>query len=171
MRNQFEKFKRARSSEAELRDAAALLGEVVEPPSFWSAIANDASMPVAHRKLAVVALVRRHLSPGMTVGAFADLLDGAPWLGDDDVAAVTGIFGKVPVSWGPDDTVVAIALPGGSGAIYLAITGRFAAAELATALRGSSRDERVLAAAIRDVGIEVDGRAMRSDRFVDRASS
>jgi hypothetical protein len=36
-----EKFRRSDSSEGDLRKAAELLGPVVEPPSFWSAIAND----------------------------------------------------------------------------------------------------------------------------------
>src|SRR5206468_2467897 len=107
MGNQFEKFKRTDSSEAELREAARLLGAVVEPPSFWSAIANDASMPVMHRKLALVQLVRRHVLPGTTtVGVFAEMLKGAEWLSDGDITVITEIGGKVPVTWSPDDTCI-----------------------------------------------------------------
>jgi hypothetical protein len=156
MGNQFEKFKRTNLSEGELREAVESLGAVVEPASFWSAIANDASMSVAHRKLALVQLVRRHVVPGTTtVGVFAEMLEGAHWLSDGDVTVVTAIGGKVPVTWSPDDTVVAIALPGGRGAIYLAMAGRFAPEEIALALRGVSHDERVRSAVIRDAGLEV----------------
>jgi len=155
--NPFETFWQRGSSEAELHEAAGLLGPVVEPPSFWSAITNDASMPVPHRKMALVQLVRRHVAPGTTtVGAFAKMLDSAPWLGNGDITAVTHIGGKVPVAWSPDDTVIAIALPGGRGAIYLAITGRFTLTEIETALHGISADERILSAIIRDAGIQVD---------------
>jgi hypothetical protein len=158
MGNRFEKFKRTDSSEAELREAAELLGAVVESPSFWSAIANDASMPVAHRKLSLVQLVRRHVLSGRTtIGVFAEMLDGAQWLSNGDITVITEIGGKVPVTWSPDDTVIAIAPPGGRGGIYLAMAGRFAAEEIAVALRGMSRDGRVLSAVIRDAGFEIDG--------------
>jgi hypothetical protein len=156
MENQLEKFKQAESSEAELREAAEQLGAVTESPSFWSEIANDASMPAAHRKLAIVQLVRRHISTGKTsVGELAEMLGGAKWLGDDDVTVFTIIAGKVPVVWSPDDTIIAIALPGGRGAIYLTIKGHFTAEQLTAALHGSSHDVSVLSAVIRDKGIEM----------------
>jgi hypothetical protein len=156
MGNQFAKFKRTDSSEAELHEAAELLGGVVESASFWSAIANDESVSVVHRKLALVQLVRRHVVPGATtVGAFAEMLEGARWLNDDGITAITALGGKVPVTWSPDETVIAITLPGGRDAIYFAIAGRFAAEETAVALRGMSRDERLLSAVIRDAGIEI----------------
>jgi hypothetical protein len=158
MENPFEKFGRTDASEAELREAAKLLGAVVEPPSFWSAIANDASMSVLQRRLALVQLVRRHVLPGKTtIGVFAEMLDGAPWLSDGDITVINEIGGKIPVKWLPDHTVMAIALPGGRGAIYLAIAGLFGEEEIAVALRGMSRDERILSAVIRDAGIEAEG--------------
>jgi hypothetical protein len=156
--NPFERFSRAASSEAELRQAMEGLGAVIEPPSFWSAIANDASMPVAHRKWALVQLVRRHVLPGLTtVGVFVEMLDGARWLSDTDIVVINVLGGKIPVKWSLDDTVIAIALPGGHGAIYLAISGRIDTKELAGAFRGLSREERVLSAVIREVGLDVDG--------------
>lgn len=155
--NWFEKFTRGDSSEAELREAAEHLGSVVEPPSFWSAIANDASLPVAHRRLAIVQLIRRHVVPGKTTAsAFAEMLDGALWLGNGDITVVTELGGKVPVTSSPDDTVIAIALPGGYGAIYLAIAGRFALVEIENVLRGMPHDKHILAAVIRDIGIQDD---------------
>lgn len=161
MRDPFEEFKRADASEAEIGQAGELLGAVVELPSFWSGIANDASMPVAHRRLAVVQLVRRHVLPGRTtVGVFAEMLDGAQWLGDGDITLISEVGGKIPVSWTAEDTVIAVALPGNRGAIYLAIAGRFSVREIAVALRGMSRDVRVLSAVIRDAGLEVSGQEL-----------
>src|SRR4051794_33021495 len=116
--NPLEKFKQRHLSEAELREAVELLGAVAEPPSFWSEIANDASMPVAHRKLALVQLVRRHVLPGSTtVGALAEMLDGARWLSNSEITVITEIGGKVPVAWSPGDPLIVISLPGGGGAI------------------------------------------------------
>ncbi len=151
----FEVFERRDATEAELRGAAEQVAPVVETPSFWSAIANDATRADAHRMLALIQLVRRHVSPGTTtVGSLAEMLDGAPWLGDHDIALITAIGGKIPVAWSAEDTVVAIGLPSGRGAIYLTIAGRFTAHELTAALRGESRDMRVLSAIIRDAGSE-----------------
>lgn len=163
--NPLENFKQPHLSEAELREAVELLGAVVEPPSFWSEIANDATMPVAHRKLALVQLVRRHVLPGnTTVGELAEMLNGARWLSNSDITVITEIGGKVPVSWSLDDTLIVIPLPGGRGAIYLAIEGHYTVEQLTSALRGSSHDERVLSAVIRDIGIEVDGQEI-SDAY------
>jgi hypothetical protein len=158
MNDPWDTFKRSDSSEAELREAAKLLDAVVEPPSFWSAIANDASMPIANRKLALVELVRRHVVAGTTtVGAFARMLDGAPWLNDSDITLVTSLAGKVPVKWSPENAVAAITLPGGSGAIYVTIAGRHSAEEIASALCGMSHNHGILSAAILDTGVEIGG--------------
>jgi len=144
-------FTRSDAGEAQLREAAERLGPVAEPPSFWSAIANDPSRPGAHRALAVEQLVRRHVHPGgTTLGELAAMLDGAAWLGGGDLTIVRALAGKVPVSWSLDDTVAAVALPGGRRVLYLAVAGRFGAAEIAAALRGKSRDPRVLSAVIRE---------------------
>ncbi len=127
-------------------------------PEFWSGIANDRSRPPAQRTLALVQLVRHHVSPGRTtLGALAALLDGARWLGDGDIVVVTALGGKVPVTWTPEDTIAAVALPGGHGALYLAIVGLFSAEELTTALRGASHDDRILSAVIREVGFQLAG--------------
>jgi len=158
MESPFEMFQRRDSGEAELREAAERLGPVAEPPSFWSAIANDASRHATHRGLAVVELVRRHVVPGATtLGLFARMLDGASWLADDDVTAITEISGKVPVRWSPGDTVTSIALPGSRGAIYLAISGSYSALEIAAALHGVWLNTRISAAVIRDTGFNLEG--------------
>jgi hypothetical protein len=88
------------------------------------------------RKMSLVQLVRRDVVPGTTtVGTFARLLQGAQWPGEGNVTVITAIAGKVPVTWSPEDTALAIALPGGSGAIHLSIAGRFAEDEIVATLR------------------------------------
>jgi hypothetical protein len=110
------------------------------------------------RKTSLVQLVRRGVVPGTTtVGMFARLLQGAQWPGDGDVTVITALAGLVPVTWSPENTVVAIALPRGTGAIYLSIVGRFAEEEIVAALRETSRDQRVLSAVIREVAVEAGG--------------
>jgi hypothetical protein len=152
----FDVFQRRDTDEDELQEAAAHLGPVAEPPSFWSTIANDESMPAAHRALALVELVRRHVVPKQTtVGAFAQMLNGAPWLAEDDLAVATEITGKVPVDWSHDDTVAVISLPGQRGAIYLVISGSHSAVEIATAMRGQPSDPRIDSAIICQIGFSL----------------
>ena len=110
------------------------MSRAAEPPEFWSAIENGRT----------------------TLAALGAMLDGAAWLGDDDVELVVALGGKVPVSWSPDDTTAAITLPAGRGVLYLAVTGRFTAGELIGALHGTCRDPRVLSGVINDVGLSPD---------------
>jgi hypothetical protein len=70
-----------------------------------------------------------------------------------DVSVVTALTGKLPVPWSAEDTVAVLALPGGSAVLYLAIAGKLAAAEIAAALRGDSREFRVTSALIRAAAI------------------
>ena len=86
------------------------------------------------------------------MGDVAKLLDRAIWLRDDDVALVTALTGKVPIAWSPDDTAVALSLPGLQDTLYLAIAGRFGVRQIIDALRGTSRSPQMLATVVRDAG-------------------
>ena len=98
-------------------------------------------------------LARGYVVPGSaTIGEMAALLEGAAWLRDDDVALVTALAGKVPIAWSPDDTAVAISLPGERDTLYLAFAGRLDARQIIDALRGRPRSRQVLATVIRDIG-------------------
>jgi hypothetical protein len=126
---------------------------LTELPRILSTAANDPERPATDRVVAVTQLVRNHVLPGRTtIGDLAALLEGADWLRDDDVALVTALAGKVPIAWSPDDTAVAILLPGRRDALYLAVAGRFSARQVIGALRGTPRSRRVLATIIRDIG-------------------
>lgn len=82
-------------------------------------------------------VVARRFVPGeTTLAELGELLDAASWLRDEDVVRVEALGGKLPVSWSPDATVVAIAVPRG-GALYLVVEGELSAAEVAAGLRGA----------------------------------
>jgi|SRR5271166_1494800 len=125
----------------------------MELRDILSATANDPERPATDYAIAVMQLVRSHVVPGRTtIGDMAALLEGAAWLRDDDVALVTALAGKVPIAWSPDNTAVAISLPGERDTLYLAIAGRFGARQIIDALHGTSRSRQVLGTVIRDIG-------------------
>ena len=55
-------------------------GEVKEPPTFWSTIANSEEYSAPHRHVSAYELLKRHVSPGMTLGELALALDTPNWL-------------------------------------------------------------------------------------------
>jgi hypothetical protein len=156
MQDPFAVFERRDAKREELLEAAERLGPVDEPSWFWSHIANDQSMPAELRALALIELVRRHVVPGQTtVSTFAQMLDGAPWLGEDDLVVATEITGKVPVQWSQDDTVAVISLPGHRDTIYLVISGSHSAAEIEAFMRGKSCEPRLSSALIQQIAFSV----------------
>jgi hypothetical protein len=96
-------------------------------------------------------VVARQVVPGRTtLSDLGGLLDAASWLGDEDVVRVEALGGKLPVTWSPDATVVAVTLPGGGAALYLALDGELSAGQVAAGLRGTG-DAR--SAVIREAAI------------------
>lgn len=82
-------------------------------------------------------VVAKQVVPGRTTLAeLGRLLDAASWLRDEHVVRVEALAGKLPVSWSPDATVVAVTLPGG-GALYLALDGQLSAGQVVAGLRGT----------------------------------
>jgi len=153
MQDPYTIFRRSDSTEDDLWRAAEALGDVSEPPTFWSSIANDPTMRPDHRALALAELTTRHVVPGTTtVAEFAQMIDGASGQEDSGVNVVTALGGKIPVRASIEDTVATIALPGDRGAIYLTIAGRWGAADVRSALRGESNPIR--SAVIRDAAVE-----------------
>lgn len=104
---------------------------VVEPPQFWAAIANDPSIERATRRMAVIRLFDRHAQPGMTLTAFARLLDNPQWLHKRDFTnwneAVIG--GWIPLAIDRQNSTsfcfrVFPGIPGDSSAVYFRVSGR-----------------------------------------------
>jgi hypothetical protein len=128
------------ATEPELLRAISVLPLGAEPPSFWAELASDPALTSDHRRLTVVALFRRHVTPGLDLGELRSALGGAEWLHDEDVTVVAALAGKLPVGWSPEDTVVAVAvLPGLDGGrnwtVYLRISGRLSREEFLEAVR------------------------------------
>lgn len=83
-------------------------------------------------------VVARQVVPGRTTLAeLGRLLDAATWLREEHVVRIEALAGKLPVSWSPDATVVAVTLPGGGAALYLALDGQLSAGQVAAGLRGT----------------------------------
>jgi hypothetical protein len=56
----------------------------IEPPQFWTAIANDTDRDNVIRRISVIRLINRHATAGMTLTAFCRLLDNPNWLNKTD---------------------------------------------------------------------------------------
>ena len=107
------------------------------------------------RARVLVSLVRLQVQVGRTtLGEFARRVASADWPADADIALVTVVGGKVPLRWTAQDTALSLALPGGRGAIYLVVAGRFERPGLVAALRGEGTDAAARDALIIDLGID-----------------
>ena len=96
-------------------------------------------------------VVARQVVPGRTtLSELGRLLDVASWLAEEDVVRVEALAGKLPVAWSPDATVVAVTLPGGAAALYLALDGQLSAGQVAAGLRGTGE---AASAVIREAAI------------------
>lgn len=110
-----------------LLSAIHALGDVVEPPAFWSAIANDPEYRPDHRRICVFQLFKRHAREGMHVYQLAHTLDKPTWLKAENIFIVRSLHGKIPVALTPDDTVffIRIGLPtDNNSAVYMRIAGK-----------------------------------------------
>jgi hypothetical protein len=134
-------------------EAVRRLGRANEPPSFWTAIANDPTYPLAHRRTAVLQLFMRHVAPGTPLAQLVRILDGAPWLEDEDVALVEDIGGFAGLTTGLGDIAFRITVLPDSDAgafVFLALD--------------ATLDRLAFAATVRGGGIAPDA------RIVDRAT-
>ena len=103
---------------------------------------------------ALVSLVRQQVRIGRsTLGEFRRLVASTGWPAATDIALVTVVGGKVPLRWTEQDTALALALPGGRGAIYLAVAGRFERPTLVAGLLGDDADATARDALIIDLAI------------------
>ncbi len=98
-----------------------------DPLNFWSTIANNKSFPLFHRRVAVFQLFKRHVTVGTRLSKIRDLLDTPDWLHTNDLILVDEVFGRIPLDYNPNDTIIAIVvLPEeqkNKSAIYLRFQG------------------------------------------------
>ncbi len=139
----------------DLVSALKSLGPVQEPPSFWRQIAEGRQYSDAHRALAIIYLIHRHASSGITVGQLATVLGCAPWLSSNDVEAITTMAGELPVHWNENDSYFVLRLPAPqsqSFAVYLRVRGKVDRAGLLNALHCRPVDQRITHTPIVELG-------------------
>jgi hypothetical protein len=143
MDNQLQVIADPHSEGTVLNTSIQSLGTATEPPSFWTAIANSTVYSEDHRRRAVFSLFQRHVSPGVTLTALAQIPANPTWLRDEDVSIVTRLGGKLPVQWSPTDTIFVLSifpdLPDGIyqfWAIYLRVEGKVERDQFLALIRG-----------------------------------
>lgn len=144
------------ATEDELLQAFRDLGDVEEPPTFWTSIANDPAYTEWRRAYCVLLLFRRHTSAGMTLTDLSKVLQPLDWLHDEDVAVVSEITGELPVRWRLEDTVIVLTLFRDPSlhpiAVYLRIQGRVDRNEFLGVLRGRPVNEATATAVVVEIG-------------------
>lgn len=127
---------------ATLRRIAATLDDAQWPATRWLALSNDESFGPAHRRVAASELLRRHVRPGATLGAVAQLTAGAKWIDAHSVRVVEDIAGRPPpLALAAGGTVVAIDIwPANDAApaVFLRLTGDWPRNEVVRTLLGAS---------------------------------
>ncbi len=120
----FSEIKNPKTSAKELQRALEVLGEVVEPASFWANIANNSAYTPTHRGKCVQQLILRHVRAGMTLNQISKILNGASWLEVNKVHQFELLGGYVPVEGIPGiDSIFSIITPTPEVAVYISILG------------------------------------------------
>lgn len=96
------------SSDGDLLEAISRLGRMSEPATFWTAIIQNPTYGILHRKRCVMALFRRHCSYQAHAADLANVLDAAKWLHSGDITQVGAITGSIPVEVNIDETIFLI---------------------------------------------------------------
>ncbi len=135
------------SKDDEWAEALRQLDRPPEPPSVWTKVANDSAYSVDRRRQALFKLFERHIAPRTTLKELGHVLAGAKWLNDGDVVPLLGCSGIVPLKAADAATSDIRILPGQdrndpSWHIYLRISKKLEAKELARALRGEELPPR-----------------------------
>ncbi len=106
----FTVFSSKDASEAELTRAVQALGDVSEPASFWSSMANDTDFPTHVRRHCAMQLFRRHVRRNMSLARLAEALGKPSWVSKKSLASGPMPGGKVVVRGKGDRHGLAIAL-------------------------------------------------------------
>jgi hypothetical protein len=134
-----------------LKGTIQKLEAVDEDAKFWVNIANSDQYNQDHRRRAVFALFKRHISPPTTLIELVSILDNPTWLKREDIRVVSELAGQIPVTFNQKDTVFVLSvfpdLPDGRyafWAIYLRVEGKMTAETFSNILYGHSRDRQLL---------------------------
>ena len=154
----FEMITDTDTDEEGLLAAMQELGAVVEPPGFWTNIANSHEHAIRHRRLSVFCLFGRHVKPRMRLSELATMLKDSTWFNDEDITVVEDLGGHIPVQLTHDDTVFVLSIlptmppPSEYWAIFLRVSGRVDRNSFVRLLRGGEVDEQTREAFILEVG-------------------
>jgi hypothetical protein len=128
--------------------AALLVGccpVVLEPPSFWTAIANNPAIDAVIRRHCVIELVDRHAHPGMKLADFARLFGKPNWLNETVISwNKVAMCGHIPVDIDSKSTTFSFRLfpelPGDVEAVYFRVAGQLDGETCLKLIRGQQSD-------------------------------
>jgi hypothetical protein len=80
----------------------------LEPARYWVTISNDDKLDAWHRGMAIYFLFERHVSNGMTLADMAKALEGSKWIEKANVDRRQAVFGRMPFTVAPGDSVITI---------------------------------------------------------------
>jgi hypothetical protein len=128
------------ASDEELLQAISSLGKVTEPPSFWTAIADDKSYSIFHRRRAVFALFRRHCRAGDLMSDLRKKLAPGHWLDESYVRAVEATFGQLdsPIMPEPGMSLFRVSVLYGAS-VYFLLQGEYDPLVFSSMIHGESR--------------------------------
>ncbi len=84
--------------------------KLLEPPSFWTAIANDENLHPNQRALAIHSLFERHVKQDSSLGRLAEVLSKQTWISDKDVEEVIIVGGYIPLEMTSGDSMILMAV-------------------------------------------------------------
>jgi hypothetical protein len=82
--------------------------KMLEPPIFWTDIANNEKLETWRRGLAIHLLFERHAAKDITLGKLAEVMNKPMWMKDEDVSRITYLGGWIPLEMTPGDTMFCI---------------------------------------------------------------
>jgi hypothetical protein len=82
----------------------------MEPPRFWTAIANDQKLEPWRIGLAIHLLFERHVDQEISLGKLAKVLNKPTWITEKNVTIVTFIVGNYPLRLTKGDTMFSVTL-------------------------------------------------------------
>lgn len=143
--------------EKELLEAIQQLSDVNESADFWNDIAKNSGYGKLHRAHCIFQLFKRHISVGMNLYRFGELLRNPTWLKNEDIEIVNALNGEIPVTWTLNDTIFVFRIfPELSNkysfAIYLRILGKIDRNDLIWLLRGNEVNQVMKNVTILEVG-------------------
>lgn len=123
--------------------------KILEPPRFWTALANDAKLPKWQRGVAVYLLFDRHVRTGMDLRELGEILRKPTWIKENDVSEVVAVVGSIPLKRQPGVRIFRVLVFHNPNfelhdserfAIYLGVSGEIDKKGLVSTIRGEKTE-------------------------------